>query len=110
MEIARLPFDGTTSVVRWLWRRVSRPKRRADEPKEQMSEALARLAETSPHLLRDIGLRLDSRSSSPTREVWTKGGLCIEVVRYHTGTDVQIGGLTARSDDAAAALEPVISL
>jgi hypothetical protein len=94
MSIARASGGSITTFLCWPWMRKNSSERAIDETGQQLSEALARLAETSPHLLRDIGFGRDPGSSSLTREVWTREGLCIAVVRYDAGAGVHVEGLT----------------
>jgi len=74
-----------------------------------MLEELARLAQLSPHLLRDIGFTPGPGSSTPAREVWRKEQLCIAVVRHDTGLEVQVEGLTVLIEDNAPDMERFIS-
>ena len=40
---------------------------------------LLRLAETSPHLLADIGFRKDEHGTNDARQVWRKGHIVLEL-------------------------------
>ncbi|MEM1272865.1 MAG: hypothetical protein AAGF88_03555 [Pseudomonadota bacterium] len=42
---------------------------------------LDRLAETSPHLLADIGFHRNPRECTPTHDIWRRGALRVEVLR-----------------------------
>ncbi len=57
--------------------RITIPFRRRDPAHEKMEEALVRLAETSPHLMDDIGFTEQERRHCE-RRVWVRGSLRVE--------------------------------
>ena len=61
----------------WTALRITVPSPQRDPARERMEEALARLAETSPHLMHDIGFT-EQRHERCGRRVWVRGSLRVE--------------------------------
>ncbi len=53
---------------------------RSAQPRPVPKEHLVRLAETSPHLLEDIGFTMDAAQSNPDQTVWISNEIEITVI------------------------------
>jgi len=64
------------------------PLRQPRRHDTKLARDLERLASASPHLLDDIGFRLDRTSSDPTRTVWQRDGTSVTVAHGERRTVV----------------------
>jgi hypothetical protein len=108
MGIAQASGSGTAVLLRWITKMKSDRKRPAGDPNARTAKELVRLAETSPHLLCDIGFGRDPRESTPTREVWRREGLRLAVVWQDAGASARIEAPEERHRAPGAAKMPLM--
>jgi hypothetical protein len=108
MGISQPSGSGIAVLLRWGAKMKSDRERPAGAPNARTAKELVRLAETSPHLLCDIGFGRDPRASTPTREVWRREGLCLVVVRQDAGATARIEAPAERRRDLCFAMTPLV--
>ncbi len=68
----------------------SHPFQSAEQTHSNLEAALERIAETSPHLLQDIGYQRAAEVSNPDLTIWAHSQTTIELVECHTPPDIRI--------------------
>jgi hypothetical protein len=66
----------------------SHPFKSTKQTHSNLEAALERIAETSPHLLQDIGYQRATEVSNPDLTIWTHDQTTIELVECHTPSDM----------------------
>jgi 4-hydroxyphenylpyruvate dioxygenase-like putative hemolysin len=77
-ELDQVPHHTRSASFRERLKK-SIPQGQDGHPREQLEEALERIALSAPHILADIGFLRDLRECSPERTVWRQGSLRVTI-------------------------------